>query len=104
MKEEGRFLTDYGLATESLRSPFYNPDGYWRGPVWAPVMMIMIDALHHTGDTEFAESLSAKYLNLVHTGGLAENFDAKTGKGLRDKEFAWTSAVFLILNNSFYSL
>ena len=101
LKEDGRFLTDYGLATESLKSPFYNSDGYWRGPIWAPVMMLMTDALYRTGEIEFSKELSARYLNLVHTGGLAENFDAKTGKGLRDKGFAWTSAVFLILNNSF---
>ncbi|RPJ51135.1 MAG: hypothetical protein EHM21_03425, partial [Chloroflexi bacterium] len=27
----GRFLTPYGLATESPASPAYEPDGYWRG-------------------------------------------------------------------------
>ncbi|WP_245984066.1 MGH1-like glycoside hydrolase domain-containing protein [Lentzea flaviverrucosa] len=23
-------------TTEEPNSPYYEPDGYWRGPVWAP--------------------------------------------------------------------
>ncbi|MBP9477696.1 MAG: hypothetical protein KBF12_03670 [Sebaldella sp.] len=100
LKEDNRFLTPYGLATESISSSFYNPDGYWRGPIWAPVMMIIIDSLNRAGKTDFSNELRKKYLNLIKTGGLAENFNAKTGEGLRDKGFAWTSAVFLILNDN----
>ena len=33
---ERDFLTDNGLATEMPQSPKYRPDGYWRGPIWAP--------------------------------------------------------------------
>jgi putative isomerase len=50
LKAPGRFLTDHGLATESVRSPYYQPDGYWRGPIWAPSMMILIDGLAACGE------------------------------------------------------
>ena len=30
--------------------------------------------------------------------GMAENFDALTGAGLRDRSFAWTSAAYLVLS------
>ncbi len=33
---EGAFITDWGPATESPRSSYYEDDGYWRGPIWAP--------------------------------------------------------------------
>ena len=29
--------------------------------------------------------------------GFAENFDAKTGNGLRDPEYTWTASAFLVL-------
>jgi glycogen debranching enzyme len=29
-------LTAFGLATEHPGSPHYEPNGYWRGPIWAP--------------------------------------------------------------------
>jgi hypothetical protein len=29
--------------------------------------------------------------------GFAENFDAKTGEGLRDRAYTWTAAVFVVL-------
>ena len=33
LKDKGSFLTENGLATESLQSPLYNPHGYWLGPI-----------------------------------------------------------------------
>ena len=44
-----RFETPYGLATENPRSEYYKTGGYWLGPVWAPVMYLMIDALRDNG-------------------------------------------------------
>ena len=29
--QEGGFITERGLATESIQSPHYEADGYWRG-------------------------------------------------------------------------
>ncbi len=37
------------------------------------------------------------FCRLCETSGMAENFDALTGAGLRDRAFAWTSAVYLHL-------
>ena len=31
---------------------------------------------------------------------MAENFDARSGVGLRDRAFAWTSAVYILLANA----
>lgn len=43
LKEE--FLTPYGLATENVHSEKYVEAGYWRGPIWAPVMYLLSDSL-----------------------------------------------------------
>lgn len=38
-----RHTTTWGPATEHPNSPMYEPDGYRRGPIWAPSTMILID-------------------------------------------------------------
>lgn len=92
-----RFLTTHGYATEAVKSPLYEADGYWRGPIWAPSTMLLVDGLNRCGEKEMANEVAERYCNLVRNGGCAENFDALTGEGLRDKAYTWTSSVFLIL-------
>ncbi len=101
LKDESRFLTDNGLATESVSSTYYESDGYWRGPIWAPSTMLIIDGLYRAGEVDFASELSKRFCNMANKNGMAENFDAITGEGLRDRAFTWTSSVFLILANAY---
>lgn len=104
LKEEGRFLTSNGLATENVASPFYVPDGYWRGPIWAPSTMLLADGLLVSGETAFAAELARRFCTMAATNGMAENFDAQSGRGLRDRAFTWTSSVFLILAHEYMNL
>jgi putative isomerase len=97
LKREGRFLTPFGLATESVTSPCYQSDGYWRGPVWAPPMLLMIMGIADGGDTEFATLLADRFCDMVAANGFGENFDALTGASLRDPSYTWTASVFVIL-------
>jgi hypothetical protein len=99
--EEGRFLTEYGLASESPKSPLYVSDGYWRGPIWAPTTMIMVDALASVGEIDLAKEVSRRYCDMAASSGMAENYDALTGEGLRDRAYTWTSSVFLILAHEY---
>ncbi len=94
---KNNFLTDFGIASEKLNSPFYKNDGYWLGPIWAAPTLLIYDALKASGYTEFAEEVKNKFFKLVKQGGMAENFNAKTGEGLSDKAFTWTSGVYLTL-------
>lgn len=92
-----RHLTEWGPATENVESPLYDPDGYWRGPIWAPPTMIIADGLRRAGETELAKEIARRFCNLCKKSGFAENYDAKTGEPLRDKAYTWTSSVFLSL-------
>jgi putative isomerase len=94
---EGSFETKFGLATEGLKSNYYRENGYWLGPIWAPVTYLFIHALKNNGYEEVGNRLRDKFLDLTLTGGMAENFDPLTGKGLVDTSFTWTSSVFLLL-------
>ncbi|MGW7253510.1 amylo-alpha-1,6-glucosidase [Streptomyces sp. NPDC054834] len=90
-------LTPYGLATELPASPHYRADGYWRGPVWAPATVLVEDGLRRAGHHRLADEISARFRALCETHGFAENFDAITGTGLRDRAYTWTAAGYLLL-------
>ena len=92
------FLTEWGLATEAPKSPLYQEDSYWRGAVWAPVTMLFYEALKDCGEHSLARKISEQFCTMVSKYGFFENFSAKTGRGLRDKPFSWTAAVFLYLS------
>ena len=94
-------ITEYGLATESVDSPFYESDGYWRGPIWAPSTMLMVDGLRESGEEDLAYDICRKFGNLCVKSGFAENFDALKGDGLRDRAYTWTSSVFLIMMHEY---
>ncbi|MCD9875678.1 amylo-alpha-1,6-glucosidase [Streptomyces guryensis] len=90
-------LTAFGLATEHPASPHYEPDGYWRGPIWAPTTVLIEDGLRRAGHEHLAGEISARFRALCETSGFAENFDALTGQGLRDRAYTWTASSYLLL-------
>ena len=92
-----KFLTPYGLATEAVGSPYYEPDGYWRGPIWAPSTLLLVEGLDRCGEHDLASEIAKRFCDMAAANGFAENFNALTGEGLRDKAYTWTSSVFLTL-------
>ncbi len=90
-------LTDHGLATERPESPAYEADGYWRGPIWAPSTLLVVDGLRAVGRDRLARTIASRFCRLCDREGFAENFDALTGAGLRDRAYTWTSSVLLVL-------
>jgi glycogen debranching enzyme len=92
-----RFVTDYGVATELPSSPQYVPDGYWRGPIWAPSTLLVVSGLGAVGETALARRISEGFCRACAENGFAENFDALTGAGLRDPAYTWTASVFMVL-------
>lgn len=91
----GAHLTDWGLATQCVDTPEYDSDGYWRGPIWAPSTMLIENGLRRAGFTDLADTVSARFRRLCEQSGFAENFDALTGAGLRDRAYTWTASVYL---------
>jgi hypothetical protein len=92
-----KFLTEWGYATESPASPYYVNDGYWRGPIWAPSTYIIYEGLRACGEDKLAKHIATQFCKMCAKSGFAENFDAKTGEGLRDRAYTWTAAVFVVL-------
>jgi len=59
--------------------------------------MIVVEGLISLGETGLAREISRKFCDMAAGSGMAENFDALTGQGLRDRAYTWTSSVFLTL-------
>ena len=97
----GEHLTDHGPATEPPASVHYEDDGYWRGPIWAPSTALIEDGLRVSGFPDLADTVSARFRALCERSGFAENFDARTGEGLRDRAYTWTAAVYLMFAADF---
>ena len=97
LAEPGRFLSPHGLATESMRSPKYEADGYWRGPIWAPTTYLLVDALRRAGEAGLWRSIAQGFVSCCDRHGFAENYDAQTGQGLRDSAYTWSASVLLLL-------
>jgi glycogen debranching enzyme len=97
LQAPGKFLTEYGLASEATSSPHYTPDGYWRGPLWGAPTVMLVEGLAAAGEQALAEEVRSRFCRLVASRGLAENYDALTGAPLRDRAFTWTASAFLLL-------
>ena len=92
-----RHLTEFGPATEIPGTPHYEPDGYWRGPIWAPSTVLIESGLRASGFADLADTVSERFRALCEKSGFAENFDAVTGAGLRDRAYSWTASCYLLL-------
>ena len=99
--KNGGFLTENGFATEPLTSPCYENDGYWRGPIWAPAMILLLDGLKACGEDEMVKDVSERFCRMIKNNGFAENFNALTGEGLRDLAYTWTPSVFLTVAHDY---
>ena len=96
---EQEHLTENGLATESPSSARYDPDGYWRGPIWAPSTYLLVDGLRRSGYAALADTVARRYCEMTSkkAKGNYENFDALTGKGLRAPGYTWSASVYMLL-------
>lgn len=92
------FLTENGPATESIYSPLYESDGYWRGPIWAPSTYLLVDGLRRGGEVDLAKRIAHDFCNMIRSkaNGNFENFDALSGKGLRAPGYTWTASINIL--------
>ena len=95
LRQPGRFLGEWGLATEALKQR--QAHGYWRGPIWAPPTIFVVDGLRGAGEDDLADDIARRFLRLCARSGFAENFDPLSGDGLKDPASTWTASVFLAL-------
>ena len=90
-------LCNGGIASEAVDSPMFIEDGYWRGAVWAPDVVMFVYALRNLGYNELATKIAENYKSSVTKYGFSENTSALTGKQLRCKCYSWAVNAYWIL-------
>jgi hypothetical protein len=71
LTDESEFLTDFGVASENLKSEKYTLRSFTRGPVVAPAEALLIAGLFEGGEREAAEKIAARYVAALMSEGLA---------------------------------
>lgn len=94
---EGGFNTTWPVPSVPITSREFEPQRYWRGPVWINMNWFIITGLERYGFTEEADWLRTRTLGLVAEHGYREYFSPLTGDGLGAGNFSWTAALTLDL-------
>ncbi|GJM64382.1 amylo-alpha-1,6-glucosidase [Persicobacter diffluens] len=98
LQPNGEYLTDYGLASESIKSPYYEVDGYWRGPIWAPPNYQIFTGLLAAKEDKLAKEIAERYCRCYKDNPVFnENNNALTGEGLQAPGVSWTAAAFILM-------
>ena len=86
-----------GIASEAVDSPMFIENGYWRGAVWAPDVVMFVYALRNLGYNELADQIATNYKTSITKYGFSENTSALTGKQLRCKCYSWAVNAYQVL-------
>ena len=86
-----------GISSEAVDSSCFVENGYWRGAVWAPDVVMFVYALRNLGYTDLANEIAENYKASVCKYGFSENTSAITGKQLRCKAYSWAANAYWIL-------
>jgi putative isomerase len=95
-----KFWGDIVIPSVARDDPHYDPDAMWRGPVWANINYIFVEALRQIGKHELAQELRDKTLKLImDQPGMHEYYNSDTGEPppTAADAFGWTAAVFIDL-------
>lgn len=87
--------TAFGLSSTHPDSPRYEPQRYWRGPVWLHINWLIALGLERYGEEALAGRLRESARDCVRTSGLWEYYDAESGSGCGGDNFSWTAAIAL---------
>jgi glycogen debranching enzyme len=85
----------YAMASTDPRESKYEPQRYWRGPVWLHINWMIALGLEFNGYSETAEQVKEKTDILFKKSKYFEYFNAETGEGCGGDNFSWTAAIAL---------
>jgi len=97
LRDTVRFWPAYPVPSVPLDAPEFDPTRYWKGPTWVNMNWAIIQGLRAHGETDLAEELRRRTLDLVTQAGPCEYFSPLDGEGLGAEDFSWTAALTLDL-------
>lgn len=94
------FLTPYSVPTVALNEPSFDPEGFWRGPVWFSTNWFIYHGLLNYGLQEPAQKILQDSLNLIKKHGFREQYNPLTGEPMGAENFTWGGLVLDMLARS----
>ena len=94
------FGTPFPVPSTPVNSPHFKPHCYWQGPSWVNTNWLIIDGLKRNGQTEEAEKLRQKTIDMVKKGGIYEYFHPFNATPAGAAQFSWTAALVIDLLHS----
>lgn len=87
------FKTKYGVPTTALSEKSFDPNGFWRGPVWMSTNWFIYKGLKKYKLEKEAQMIKAQSLELLEKSGFREQFNPLTGEGYGAHDFTWGGLV-----------
>lgn len=101
MIDANKFNLLVPFPTASKDNDKFDPNRYWRGPVWLDQAMYGVEALQNYGYLNEARDMAYKLFDnaegLLGDGPIRENYNPETGAGLHTKNFSWSAAAYYSL-------
>ena len=85
--------SQYAVASTDPRDALYEPQRYWRGPVWLHINWLIAIGCEDSGDINAAKQIKDKSEILIRKSKFYEYFNADTGVGCGGNDFSWTAAI-----------
>jgi hypothetical protein len=84
----------YLVPTYDERAADFDPERYWRGPIWLNTNWLLWHGLLQQCRTDLADEIVASSMELVRRSGFREYFDPLDGSGHGSGRFSWSAALF----------
>lgn len=84
----------YLVPTYDERAADFDPDRYWRGPIWLNTNWLLWHGLRGHRRNALADEIVASSVELVRRSGFREYFDPMDGSGRGSDRFSWTASLF----------
>jgi glycogen debranching enzyme len=67
LQNPAKFGRPFGLPSLAADDPYYNPKGYWNGPVWIELNYLVFRGLLDYGYHELAREMAVRiFANIIH--------------------------------------
>lgn len=93
------FHLPYLVPTVARSEPSFDPEGFWRGPVWMSVNWFIFKGLLNYGFYNEASTILSSSLKLIEKSGFREQFNPLTGEGNGAKDFTWGTLIVDMLKD-----
>ena len=88
-------LSRFALASLRPDAAAFEPQRYWRGPVWPHINWMIAEGCAYYGRNDLSERLRADTHALIAEHGFYEYFNPLNGDAYGGPAFSWTAAIVL---------